>query len=35
MMMTRAMAILLPDNNDVDGHVEDAYANHEDHDDRN
>ena len=27
MMMTRAMAILLTDNTDVDGNVEDPYAN--------
>ena len=35
MMMTRLMAILPTDNNDVDGNVEDAYANDVDHDDHN
>ena len=35
MMLTRAMAILPTDNNDVDGNVEDAYANDVDHDDDN
>ena len=34
MLMTRAMAILPTDNNDVDANVEDAfYANDVDHDD--
>ena len=35
MMMTRAMAILPTDNNDVVGNVEDAYANDVDHDEDN
>lgn len=34
-IMTRAMAILPTNNNDVDGNVEDAYANDVDHDDHN
>ena len=33
MMMKKAMAILPLDNNDVDGNVEDSYANDVDHDD--
>ena len=32
MTMTRAAAILLTKNNDVDGNVKDAYANDVDHD---
>ena len=35
MMLTRALAILPTDNNDVDGNLEDAYANDVDHDDDN
>ena len=34
MMMTRVM-VLPTDNNDVDGNVEDAYANDVDHNDGN
>ena len=34
-MLTRAMAILPTDNNDVDGNLEDAYANDVDPDDDN